>query len=181
MSDVMRVQRGFTLVELMVTLVIFGVLSTIAIGSWNALRDSNKVEAAAESLRSVLMAARMRAMSTGSSQQVTINFVANGAAPADSIATTLRGSGGALVGNLVTGGERTFDSGVDFVNGKKAGQVCAVGAADSFKTIQFNSRGSAQTLPGNKTRTILVQDSQGGNRFCVEVNNVTGRVALTKM
>jgi len=180
MNDSIQTQRGFTLIELMVTIAIFGILTSIAVGAWNTLRESNKVEAAAESGRSVLMAARMRAMSTGKPQQVTVNFVANGGVAADTIASTLR-NGGALVGNVVRGNERGFDVGVDFLNGTKSGGVCVLGATDAFKTIQFNSRGSAQTLPAGKTRTILVRDGQGANQFCLEINNVTGRVLLTKM
>ncbi len=177
-------QSGFTLIEMMVVIGIIAVLSAIVIGGWSALRESNKVEAAAESMRSALVAARIQAISTGRAQQVTVNFAANGAAPADSFASTVSGGVYSSATKRVEGGEYIASSGVDWVNAAGGLGACTVSqSGQTFKTIVFGSRGSASALSsgGGVSRTWIVQDKQGANRFCFTVNTVTGRVSLQRL
>jgi len=175
--------RGFTLIELMVTLVIFGVLSAIAVGGWNKLREANKVEAAAESMRSALMAARMYAMTTGKPQRVTVNFVANGGAPKDSFSSTLWGGVYSSITQMVSGAEKVSLNGVDWVNGVGGAGSCTVSSSmQTYKTIQFTSQGSASVLSSgvSVSKTWIVQDMQGLNKYCLVVYTVTGRVFMNK-
>src|SRR5262245_49115530 len=73
-----RHERGFTLVELMVTIVIFGLLIGFSIPSYQSYALSHKLRGTSENLVQTIQLQRSRAMATG--QDVDINF--NTAAPA---------------------------------------------------------------------------------------------------
>src|SRR5215510_5087639 len=71
-------ERGFTLVEMLVTIVVFGLLIGFSIPSYQSYALSQKLRGTSENLVQTIQLQRSRAMATG--QNVTINF--NTAAPA---------------------------------------------------------------------------------------------------
>jgi len=71
-------QRGFSLIELMIVLVIFGMLIGFSIPSYARYVQTQKLRGTSENLVQTIQLQRARAMATG--QSVTLNF--NTAAPA---------------------------------------------------------------------------------------------------
>jgi len=71
-------ERGFSLVELMVTIVVFGLLIGLSVPSYQSYALSQKLRGTSENLVQTIQLQRSRAMATG--QNVNINF--NTAAPA---------------------------------------------------------------------------------------------------
>ena len=79
-------QRGFSMIELMIGLVVFGILVGMSIPSFQSYSLTQKLRGAAENLVQTIQLQRSRAMATG--QDIDINF--NTAAPA---AWTVMGEG----------------------------------------------------------------------------------------
>ena len=71
-------ERGFTLIELMVTIVVFGMLIGFSIPSYQRYALTQRLRGTSENLVQTIQLQRSRAMATG--QNVDINF--NTAAPA---------------------------------------------------------------------------------------------------
>jgi prepilin-type N-terminal cleavage/methylation domain-containing protein len=67
-----RASQGFSLIELMVVLVVFGLLLSIGIPAYHEMSQDQQLHATAETVGREVQLARMRAMSTGNTQ--TINF-----------------------------------------------------------------------------------------------------------
>jgi len=64
--------RGFSLIELMIVLIIFGMLVGFAVPSYQKYSKSQRLRGASENLVQTIQLQRSRAMATG--QNVTINF-----------------------------------------------------------------------------------------------------------
>src|SRR6185369_6234047 len=78
MIRIHRPERGFSLIELMVTIVVFGMLIGFSIPSYQRYALTQKLRGTSENLVQTIQLQRSRAMATG--QNVTLNF--NTAAPA---------------------------------------------------------------------------------------------------
>jgi prepilin-type N-terminal cleavage/methylation domain-containing protein len=65
-------ERGFSLIELMVTIVVFGLLIGFSVPSYQTYALTQKVRGTSENLVQTIQLQRSRAMSTG--QNVVINF-----------------------------------------------------------------------------------------------------------
>ncbi|HEY3448055.1 MAG TPA: type II secretion system protein [Myxococcales bacterium] len=68
----MRNDRGYTLIEAMVTIAILGVLMALAVGGWGSLSSKGAVQNAAQDFHSTLLNARQRATERGSDVWVII-------------------------------------------------------------------------------------------------------------
>ena len=143
--------RGFTLVELMVTIAIGAILLSIAIGGYSALRRDSMVTSAGEQIVSTLHQARLRALSQRKSQSVVIDYSGEGI-------TDSRGN--SYVYN-----------GVDLQNMPSG--TCTPGTATS-ETVTFTARGSA-------TAAIIKFSSADASKIgYIVINAVTGGVILYK-
>jgi prepilin-type N-terminal cleavage/methylation domain-containing protein len=65
-------ERGFSLIELMVTIVVFGLLIGFSVPSYQSYALSQKLRGTSENLVQTIQLQRSRAMATG--QNVTLNF-----------------------------------------------------------------------------------------------------------
>lgn len=78
MTRIHRGERGFSLLELMTALIVFGILLGFGIPSYQSYAQTQKLRGTSENLVQTINLQRSRAMATG--QNVVINF--NTAAPA---------------------------------------------------------------------------------------------------
>ena len=78
MTRNLQCERGFSLIELMVAIVVFGLLIGFSVPSYQTYALTQKLRGTSENLVQTIQLQRSRAMATG--QDVTINF--NTAAPA---------------------------------------------------------------------------------------------------
>jgi|SRR5881394_951761 len=78
MTRNLRCERGFSLIELMVAIVVFGLLIGFSVPSYQSYALTQKLRGTSETLVQTIQLQRSRAMATG--QSVTLNF--NTGAPA---------------------------------------------------------------------------------------------------
>jgi prepilin-type N-terminal cleavage/methylation domain-containing protein len=62
--------HGFTMVELLVCLAVLGVMTSVAVPSWQRLQERNRVEATRDQLVNDLQTARVRALQRGETLQM---------------------------------------------------------------------------------------------------------------
>jgi prepilin-type N-terminal cleavage/methylation domain-containing protein len=154
-------QKGFSLVELMVTIVIGAVLLAIALGAYNELQERTRVESAKEHIVSILQQARLRALSSGESQVVAFDW------PADSITYS---------------GETTIFDLVDLKGFRTTGLQSNDTNTDN--TFTFSSRGSVSfggtpvVGGGAQPRNLQISSASSSSAFVISVNIVTGRIAV---
>jgi len=142
-------QQGFTLIEMMVTIAIGGILLSIAAGSWNNMRENTRVDSAKEHVVSILQQARLKALSSGLDQTVDVK------ASTDII-------------NDALGQDNNFS--LDRVNVQKFACNTCTASDPVSDLITFKRRGTSVN------KNIMVS-SPGSNRsFIIMVNNVTGRI-----
>ena len=134
--------QGFTIVELMITLVIVGILATIALPSFSDFIRRGQVRSVTESVSSAMQLTRNEAVKRN--EQVTMTFVLEArAACNDSILTSwnVRGEDGGVLQQASLVG----DSG---------GEVCVVMTPVGAAQLTFNGLGRA--VPSNNSVTRIV-------------------------
>ena len=154
----MKMCRGFTLLELMVTIAVLAILTTIAIPNFRDLVQNNRVTTQANELVSALTFARTEAVKRGRNVEVGV-AVAN---PGWTVTVTTLDA----VGNTVT--LRQVDRQGSFVNIDAGGQLI------------FNPNG-VPTGALNELRDVFMQPGSctGEKRRHIEIGR-SGQVTTTK-
>jgi len=149
--------KGFTIIELMIVMAIFGVLAGIMTPSFLAWRDRSRVKGDASELRAVFESAKLRAIKHNTNVVVTFPDTTSYQAFVDTNDNGARDAGEDIIAN------RTLSPGVTITDNTFVGQDMA-----------FNSRGMANGP--NSTGTITMTSS-GGERYSVVVSSF-GRVRM---
>jgi len=147
-------QRGFTLIEMMVTIAIGGILVSIAVGAWGSLRERTQVESAKENVVSALQMMRLRALSTGVDQVVSFDWTND----------TVSYTAGATISSKLAP--------VDIQGFKCTGSVLKAAGIDTYT---FTSRGRV-IFSDNAVQNLRVMKTGVSSMFTIKVNDVTGRI-----
>ena len=145
MSHLKR-NQGFTLVELMITVIILGIFSAIAIPSFTNLINNNRVQSTSNELASLLNYARSTAAQTNATYIVCIN---NG------IWTVKKGWDCSSASDL-----RSYET--------PAG--ITITYTNSALPMTFNSNGTTSNSP----TMIICKDSDAANGYTLTVKNSGG-------
>ncbi len=157
--------RGFTLVELMVTLIVAAILVTVAVPGFRSLIRSNQVTTQANDLLTAFQIARNEALK----RRTTVS-VCSRKSPATS-PETCAGSNDWSTGWLVfadTNADGSFDSGEELirVGDPVGGSATVSGSANFFSWL------SSGISNGSGTITITPTDCQGSQRRVIRINTV---------
>lgn len=142
-------EEGFTLAEVMITIVIMGIIFAIATSSWWSVVEARRVDSAANQLASDLRLAHSSATNRLTTWEVVV--------PAPNSTTYQIGPSG------VTLATRTLADGT------------RIAAAT---TITFNADGTAALPGGAASSTITVQADDGAPAANIEIAAATSRVLV---
>jgi prepilin-type N-terminal cleavage/methylation domain-containing protein len=141
-------ERGFTLPELMIVIVLMGIVFSIAMPSWFGLIESRRVDSATNQ-----MAADLRLAHTKSTNQLQAWEVV---VPANGSSTyTIRPAGG-------TGNTRTLDG----------AQIA------SATTIRFTPDGQASVTSGAGSPMTIRSSGSASKYHTIEFNTLTSRIKI---
>ena len=107
-TGISRGYRGFTLMELMVAITVFGVLTALAVPSFTTMTNRNKLAAESNELLSAIQYARMEAIRT--SAAVTVCGSASADADADDDCEAGEQPFWVVIGTTTTGGQEQLRS-----------------------------------------------------------------------
>ena len=162
-----RAPRGFTLIELVITLAVLGVLMAVAIPSFRYVQNSGRLSASANELVANLAAARMEALRRNG--RVVLCSSADGAS-----CSTDRASGGWLA-FADADGDNTVDAGEETLLAYTAPAPITLlaNAAIADGVIQFRSDGLAR----DKTGALL----SGEIRICIPTTQPAQNIRNVKV
>lgn len=161
--SLLRPERGFTLLELMIGLTVLGILLMLAMPSYSTWIQNTKIRAATESLQAGLQLARAEAVRRNA--QVELVLTESLPVPADVGAIAPSTTGRNWVVRVFQAGGVYSDA--DFIEGKSvaegAGSGAAVAVAAAASGFRFNGVGRPTPTPA-ATLAIDITNPSGGNR-----------------
>lgn len=159
-------QRGFTLIELMVTLAVLAILVTVALPGFNTLMDDHRIQAAQRSMLSALNLARSEA--SHRNQTITISST-GGADWGDGISIYTDGD---------AGGNTAFTAGntlIKDIGGVASDEITIRTSGDSFISFQ----GNGMLNEGGNAVTMAICDDRGAAFGLVITVSRVGRASVT--
>ena len=156
LGGLVKNERGFTLPEVMITIVFIGIVMAIASSTWFGVVESRRVDSAANQLAADLRLAHIRATNRLENWQVVLTHNSS---------SYQFGSAAALQNRTYCGAEGcgSSDPRVNISGGGTA-------------TITFRSNGSASVAPsGSTTFTVTVDGNPSRN---VELTPATSRIKI---
>lgn len=138
-------KKGFTLIEITVTLAILGIISAIAIPSYVSWLPKNRLQTSARNIYDDLNMARSRAVRTNIVAVAIFNI------PNDNYTIFLDTSGN----GILDGGETVLSNGI------LADGVDVTGTTFSFNTLGFNNRGMPATALNGQNDDVYLTNSSG--------------------
>lgn len=166
--------RGFTLVELMITVAIAAILLVIAVPSFNHIINANRLTTTANILVNALNTARMEAIKRNASVQFCGNTTGNNTA--DNLGTACGTSSGAVI-------VQTTSTTTAAVLGAATGLAAPVQLSGNITAVRFTSQGigyqaGVTSAPYNGTvATLCVAGMSGNNRIAIGMT--TGTIVAT--
>ena len=166
--------RGFTIVELMITVAVAAILLIIAVPSFNNIINSNRLTTATNTLVNALNTARMEAIKRNASVQFCSNSTANNTS--GNLGAGCGTSSGAVV-------VQTTSTTTTTVLNSAPGLVTPVQLSGDITAIRFNSQGigyeaGTTSTPYNSTvATLCVSGLSGNNRMVIGMT--TGTIITT--
>lgn len=151
---------GFTLIEVLVTLVLLGLMMAIAVTGWSSWASASAHSGAAREIQTVLRQAHQQAITQGRAMCVWFDVAANSY-------TVYRGACDDAAKQQVVGPYQTDDPAVEL-----AGPAFTAPSGTSAG-VTFYARGTA--WPGQ----VSVTRSGSGTVYALKVEGLTGRVSLT--
>lgn len=166
--------RGFTIVELMVTVAVAAILLVIAVPSFRNIINSNRLTTATNTLVNALNTARMEAIKRNAPVQFCSNSATNNTS--DNLGTGCGTSSGAVV-------VQTTSTTTTSVLDSAPGLVAPVQLSGNITAIRFNSQGigyeagTTSTPYNNTVATLCVAGLSGNNRIAISMT--TGTIITT--
>lgn len=168
----LRCRGGFTLVELIVTMVVAGILLAIAVPSFQSVIRNNQLATQANEFVSAINLARSEAVTRGT--RVAVCKSANG--------TSCTTSGDWAQGWIVFA-DPDNDAKVNNANEiirvreKLDGQMSLIGTGDVANYVSFLSNGFSQTVAGAPQKGDFTLKSAAGSKTIVVNLTASGRVS----
>lgn len=164
---------GFTLVEIMVTLALFGVLAAMAVSGTRSLVAAEGQRGTADSVASTIRNAQVRAVTEGKAMCLTFDVAADTytllrfvVPPSSATGPTVTACGG--VTEKVNGPIKVEDGRVDITSAAFTAPDGSVGTG-----ITFRAAGSAS--PG----TVKIARGGSSKVYTLTVEGLTGRVSIS--
>lgn len=150
---------GYTLIELIVTITLMGVIMAIAVGGWSSWARASEQSGTARELQTLLRSTHQRAVTEGNAMCVQFNTSSNDY-------TVYRGTCADTGKTKVQGPMKTNGKQVQLVSPAFTGTTVPTG-------VTFFARGTA--TPG----TVQVTRSGSSKVYTLAVEGLTGRVSLS--